>query len=449
MKLFVREKYFYERFFSLTITIALQNVIVFGVNLADNVMLGRYTESALSGVALVNQIQFLLQMFVMGIGEGLIIIASRAWGAKDTDSIKRALSVTMRLCLGVTAALFFTVLLLPHQVMSLFSNDEAVLGEAVRYLRIICFSYPFFAVTNMLLCGLRSVETVKIGFYVSLTTLLTNVALNYILIFGKFGAPRLGVEGAAIATLISRVIETAIVIVFVGRFDRKLALRLRDFKLFDRAVLVQYLRVGSPVFWSSAMWGAAMAVQTAILGHMGSATIAANSIATTVFQILSVVTYGSASATAVIIAKTIGEGRVGRVREYAVTAQVLFLIIGVLTGLMVFVCKDLVISFYDISAQARALAVQFMTVLSVTVVGTSYQMAALTGIVRGGGDTKFVLINDLIFMWGIVLPTSWAAAFWLNLPPLAVFICLKSDQILKCFVAVVKVNRFRWIKTNT
>ncbi len=449
MKLFVREKYFYERFFSLTITIALQNVIVFGVNLADNVMLGRYTESALSGVALVNQIQFLLQMFVMGIGEGLIIIASRAWGAKDTDSIKRALSVTMRLCLGVTAALFFTVLLLPHQVMSLFSNDEAVLGEAVRYLRIICFSYPFFAVTNMLLCGLRSVETVKIGFYVSLTTLLTNVVLNYILIFGKFGAPRLGVEGAAIATLISRVIETAIVIVFVGRFDRKLALRLRDFKLFDRAVLVQYLRVGSPVFWSSAMWGAAMAVQTAILGHMGSATIAANSIATTVFQILSVVTYGSASATAVIIAKTIGEGRVGRVREYAVTAQVLFLIIGVLTGLMVFVCKDLVISFYDISAQARALAVQFMTVLSVTVVGTSYQMAALTGIVRGGGDTKFVLINDLIFMWGIVLPTSWAAAFWLNLPPLAVFICLKSDQILKCFVAVVKVNRFRWIKTNT
>ena len=301
----------------------------------------------------------------------------------------------------------------------------------------------------MLLCGLRSVETVKIGFYVSLTTLFTNVALNYILIFGKFGAPRLGVEGAAIATLISRVIETAIVIVFVGRFDRKLALRLRDFKLFDRAVLVQYLRVGSPVFWSSAMWGAAMAVQTAILGHMGSATIAANSIATTVFQILSVVTYGSASATAVIIAKTIGEGRVGRVREYAVTAQVLFLIIGVLTGLMVFVCKDLVISFYDISAQARALAVQFMTVLSVTVVGTSYQMAALTGIVRGGGDTKFVLINDLIFMWGIVLPTSWAAAFWLNLPPLAVFICLKSDQILKCFVAVVKVNRFRWIKTNT
>lgn len=449
MKLFVREKYFYERFFSLTITIALQNVIVFGVNLADNVMLGRYTESALSGVALVNQIQFLLQMFVMGIGEGLIIIASRAWGAKDTDSIKRALSVTMRLCLGVTAALFFTVLLLPHQVMSLFSNDEAVLGEAVRYLRIICFSYPFFAVTNMLLCGLRSVETVKIGFYVSLTTLFTNVALNYILIFGKFGAPRLGVEGAAIATLISRVIETAIVIVFVGRFDRKLALRLRDFKLFDRAVLMQYLRVGSPVFWSSAMWGAAMAVQTAILGHMGSATIAANSIATTVFQILSVVTYGSASATAVIIAKTIGEGRVGRVREYAVTAQVLFLIIGVLTGLMVFVCKDLVISFYDISAQARALAVQFMTVLSVTVVGTSYQMAALTGIVRGGGDTKFVLINDLIFMWGIVLPTSWAAAFWLNLPPLAVFICLKSDQILKCFVAVVKVNRFRWIKTNT
>ena len=193
-----------------------------------------------------------------------------------------------------------------------------------------------------------------------------------------------------------------------------------------------------------------MMVQTAILGHMGMTTIGANSIAVTVFQVLTVITYGSASAASVLIGKTIGEGNVGRVRQYAKTLQVLFVLIGAATGLVLFLCRDAVLLLYSgVSQEIRLLARQFMTVLSVTVCGTAYQMAVLTGVVRGGGDTRFVMINDLIFMWGLVLPLSLAAAYLWGWPPVAVFICLKCDQLLKCLVAVVKVNRYKWIRVLT
>lgn len=189
-----------------------------------------------------------------------------------------------------------------------------------------------------------------------------------------------------------------------------------------------------------------MMVQTAIIGRLGVDTIAANGIATTMFQIISVICYGSASAATVLTGKTIGEGDLNRVKTNARTMQVLFLVIGGATGAALYLLGNVIINLYIIPADAKSLALLFMWVLSITVVGTAYQMACLTGIVRGGGDTKFVFHNDIIFMWGIVLPLSLLSAFVFKYPPLIVFICLKLDQVLKCFVAAVKVNRFKWIK---
>ncbi len=446
MAVFVKDKEFYQRFFSLTIVIALQNVIVFSVNLADNIMLGAYAQDALSGVALCNQIQFILQMLVMGVGEGMLVFAARYWGEKRIDPIWRITNIGMLLAVVSSLLLAAVVYLWPHQTLRLLSDEEPVLAEGVRYLKIICFTYPIFAVTNILLSMLRSVETVRIGFYVSLAALLANVFLNYALIFGHFGFPRMGVEGAAIATLISRVLEMLIVLFYTFFVDKKVRLRLHAFGKLDLSLLKDYFRYGSPVLFSNLSWGVAMAVQTAILGRMGSDTIAANSIATTVMQIMSVVAYASASATSVVIGKAIGEGRISDVKAYAKTLQVLYLIIGVVTGAAIFVSKDAIISLYNVTDTARELAVIFMIVLAFTSLGTAYQMPCLTGIVRAGGDTAFVLKNDAIFQWCIILPVSLLAAFVFNASPLVVFICLKSDQVLKCAVAVPKVNRYTWIR---
>src|SRR5690554_1070162 len=321
MSLFVRESSFYKRFFILTLIIGLHNIITFGVNLSDSLMIGRYSEAALSGVAIANQIQFVLLMLIMGVGEGVVIMASRYWGSKDTTSIKKIASIGMRLSIGLGVIIWAIVFFYPQLVLSLFTNDQTVIAEGIRYVKIICFSYIFFSITSILLATMRSVETVKIGFMLASTTLVINVCLNYMLIYGHFGFPSLGVQGTAIATLTARIVELFIVCVYVKRFDQKIYLKLRDFFHFEMDLFKRYVQIGSPILMSNFIWGVAMATQTAILGHMGASAISANSIATTIFQIVSVMVFASASATTIVIGKTIGEGHMDKIKAYAKTSE--------------------------------------------------------------------------------------------------------------------------------
>lgn len=450
MKLFVRDKGFYKSFLSMTAVLAVQNLISFAVNLADNIMIGGYSQDALSGIAMVNQVQFLLQMMILGIGGGITVLGSQYWGQHRVEPVRKVTSAGMVLALIVGAAITMVSYFFPEWTLSILTDEAAVIREGSRYMVIVCFSFFLYAITNTLLYALRSVETVVIGFVVTLTALVFNVVLNYGLIYGNLGMPELGVEGAAIATLISRIVEFTIVLGYVLFFDKKI--RWRPLELFrqDKAIFADYIRVGMPVILSETVWGIAMGAQTAILGRMGENTIAANSIATTIFQVVSVITYAAANASGVVIGKTVGEGDVPRVKAYTKTLQIIFILIGVFTGSVLWLCKDAILSLYtSIDQQTYNLTIQFITVLCFTVVGTSYQVACLTGIVTGGGDTKFVLINDLIHQWLIVIPSAFLSAFVFHGPLWVTFLCLKSDQILKCFVAIIKVNRYRWIHKLT
>ncbi|MBR5312419.1 MAG: MATE family efflux transporter [Clostridia bacterium] len=444
---------FWRRYGRLLVTIAFQNVIVYGVNLLDNIMLGRYSELALSGVFIVNQLQFLLQMMLNGVADGTVVISSRHWGEKNIPGIKKTAACGLLIGLSLSGIMMIAALAAPVPLLSIFTDKAYVIEEATKYLRIVCFSYIFFAASQVMLGMLRSVESAFVGFIASCISLLVNLVLNYTLIFGKFGAPELGIEGAAIATLAARVVETGYIVVYLAFFDRKLKVKAAEMFRTSREAVGKFLRVSLPVVLSGTSWGIAMGMQTAILGRLTDPVISANSIASTVFQIISVFSYGSATAASVMIGKTIGEGKDAgadllkkEVMHRAHVLQIVFLCIGSATGLALFLFKDFIIGFYNITPDTMTLAIQFMTVLSVTVIGSSYQMPCLTGIVRGGGDTKFVLFNDIIFMWGLVLPSSFAAAFIFELHPVFIFICLKADQILKCIVAVVKVNSGNWMK---
>ncbi|MBE6726385.1 MAG: MATE family efflux transporter [Ruminococcaceae bacterium] len=446
---------FWRRWAVLLLTVAGQNIIVYGVNLADNIMIGRLgaaAEMAISAVFIVNQIQFLLQMILNGVADGTVVICSRYWGEKNLADIKKAASAALRTGLIISAVMLAAVQIFPRPILSIFTDKPAVIDEAVRYIRIVSFSYVFFAATQVLLGMLRSVECAMVGFVDSCAALVVNLVLNYGLIFGHFGLPAMGIRGAAIATLVSRIVELSIVVLYLAFLDRRLRVKPAELFRTDREITGKFFKVALPVMASGTSWGIAMAIQTAFLGHLEESVITANSIASTLFQVVSVFIYGSATASSVMIGKTMGEGRDDpdglkkEIRHRAGWMQILFLCLGAATGLILFSSRGLILGFYDIGPETERLARQFMAVLSVTVVGTAYQMACLTGIVRGGGDTKFVFINDLIFMWGIILPTSYLAAFVFQFPPVVIFACLKADQILKCFVAVVKVNRYGWMK---
>ncbi len=440
---------FYKSYFSMTLVIALQNLVVYSVSLADNVMLGRYNELALSGVALCNQIQYFLQMTVMGIGAAMVVLASQYWGKKDTQSIQKIIAVGFWVAVLVSVLLWCAAFFFPRWCLGLLTDDQEVIGEGVKYLKIICFTYVFFGMTNTLLAGLRSVETVRIGFFVSGSTLIINVCLNYLLIYGNFGAPRLGSQGAAIATLTSRVVEFGIICFYLKVVDRKIRFQFRSLLHLDRVILRKFVRVGAPAIGGDSMWGIAQGAQTAIIGRLGASAIVASSIATTILQILTVIIHGSANATGVVTGKWIGAGKIEELKRYVKRLQFVFLGLGLVTGTVLFLVKDFILGFYAITPETKLMAEHFILILCVTTVGTGYQLNVLTGFVRGGGDTSFVLINDSIFMWLIVLPASALAAFVFHAPPEIVFLCLKSDQILKSFVALVKVNRWKWIRVLT
>ncbi len=444
-----RDAGFYRRFFSLTGVIALQNVLVFSVNLADNIMLGKYSEPAMSGASLCNQIQFLLMMLVVGTANGISVICSQYWGKGKVLPIKRVFAVGMATGLAMALLLGAVVLAFPQGVLRLLTDETEIIAEGAEYLKIMGFSYCIFAATNIILGVLRSVETVKIGFAVSAVSLFVNITLNYGLIYGRLGMPEMGIRGAAFATLAARTAELLIVCVYLFCIDKKLRVRPLDLLKIEKDYFRDYIRTGFPLVASSGSWGIAMGVQTAILGRLGASAISANSIATTLFQVVSVLHQSSANAAGVIIGTTVGKGDIPRVKEYSKTLQLLFVAVGIVAGSIIFFAKAPIISLYNVTADSARLSDVFLTVLSVTVVGTAYQMPALTGIVSGGGSTRFVLFNDMIFMWGIVLPLSALSAFVFRFPVWVTFSLLKCDQILKCAVAAVKVNRFRWIKDVT
>lgn len=442
-------KSFYRNFFSIYAVLVLQNVITISVNLADNMMLGAYSETSLAGVAAVNQIQFVFQQILTALGEGVVIICSQYWGKRQTGPMKRIAATAMRLGLIVAMILFLAVSLFPVQAVGIFTTNGPIIQEGVDYLKIIRFTYLFFAVTQLLLATLRSTEVVKIAFYLSVMTFFVNCGINYLLIYGKFGAPQMGTAGAAVGTLAARILECCILIVYMAKREKNLNIRLRDYLRFDRLLLKDYIRITGPMVLVQGLWGVNTALQTAILGHMTSAAIAANSAASTIFMLVKSTAVGAASTASVIIGKTVGTGDIGRVKSYAGKMQRLFLVIGMISGIILFFIRIPILSLYDLSASTKEMANTFLIILSVVCVGMSYQMPTNNGIIRGGGNAMFVVRMDLISIWMIVIPLSLVMAFVVKASPAVVVCCLNADQIFKCVPAFLESHYGNWIRRLT
>ena len=439
----------YRRFLSLAVVLVLQNVVTLCVNLADNMMLGAYSETALAGVAAVNQIQFVYQQLLHALGDGVVIVGSQYWGKNQTVPMKRLASAAMRFGLVLSIALFAVVSLIPYRVMGIFTRDSGIIAEGARYLNSIRFTYLFFAVTQILLATLRSVETVKIAFKLSVLTLFVNCGITYVLINGHFGAPEMGVKGAAIGTLAARILECIVLLLYISKRERKLNLKWRDYLAWDRILTGDYLKVTIPMLTVQGLWGVNTALQTVILGHMTANAIAANSVASTLFLMVKSMAVGSAAATSVMIGKAVGSGDCDRAVSYARSLQRIFVLIGIVSGTLLFFIRIPVLSLYDLSAETREMANTFLIILSVVCVGMSYQMPTNNGIIRGGGNPMFVVKMDLISIWLIVIPVSLFMAFVVKASPVVVVCCLNADQIFKVVPAFLEVRYGNWMRKLT
>ncbi len=449
MRLLTRDRSFYNVLLAISVPITLQNLITFGVSMMDTVMIGLLGQAPLSAGSLANQFFFVFMIFTFGIAGGANVMIAQYWGRGDTEMIRKTMSIMYRTML--VGAVLFTLagLFFPRQIMSIFTPDQEVIELGASYMRILAPTCLLTGITNTTLQSFRAVGTVKISVAVNGTALVINTFLNWVLIFGNLGAPRLEIVGAAIATFISRIVECTIVLVYTLRLEKKVKLRLKDLKHVEKSMLSDYFPVALPVLCNEMLWSLSSSVISVIIGRLGTDFVAANSICSVVFQLVSVVTFGVSAAAATITGNTIGTGDYERTRERARTLMVLSVLIGFCSCAVMYFVRPLVISFYNVPEATKLIADQLLTVGSVIVFFQTIASVSLMGILRGGGDGHFVLVVDVVFMWITAIPIGALAAFLWKLPIPIVYAFLKSDEVLKSLTAVIRLKKGTWIRDVT
>ncbi len=449
MAVWVRDRSFYKTLLLLSLPVVAQNVVTFGTGFIGNVMVGSLGKYAIAGVFQANQIQSLLQMILLGTSGALQVLSTQYWGRRDVDHVKSIVAIAFRLTFVLTTALWLATVLWPTQIVSLFTNDAPTIAEGVRFLRYAGLSYVFFGISQLLIQAMRSVEDVKVGFLVSILTFCSSLLLNGILVKGWFGIASRGVEGAGIAIVVARALEAGAMVLYLAFGDRRLRMEFRDLFRFDPLLRRDYYKYGLPVIAGQLVWATNQLAGNAIVGRLGPEAMSAASIAGMMYMLVSIVSLGVAQGVGIITGKTVGAGEYEKMKLYARTIQLIFVGIGFLATFVVLLGARPLLSLYDVDEATRTVALQFMTVLVFTAIGTNYQGMCLGGLVRAGGDTSFVFLNDTIFVFLTVLPSAFLAAFVFHAPAWVVFACLKSDQLTKVPVAIVKINRFRWMKNLT
>ena len=422
---------FYRTVIALVVPMALQNLINVGVTAADVIMLGAVGEDALSGASLAGQVQYIMTLFLFGLTSGATVLTAQYWGKGDKDAIEKILGIAVKTAVFVTALFTAAALVVPGLLLRIFTGDPVVIAEGIKYLRIVAFTYIMIGITQAYLYIMRSVERVIVATVVYLLSLICNIIMNSIFIFGLLGLPAMGISGAALGTLCARILEVVLVAGYARFFNKDIKLRLRYVLHTDKVLFGDFMKYALPVVINEVMWGLGTAANTAILGHMGSPVVAANSVAQVARQLATVVSFGLSSAAAIYLGKTIGEKRMEHARAYAKRFIGLSLIMGVLGGAVILIASPVASAFLSLSAEAKDYLRIMFFVMSYFVVGQAFNTTMVVGIFRSGGDTRFGLILDVSTMWCCSILLGFLAAFVFKLSVPVVYMILMSDEIIK------------------
>lgn len=439
----------YHRMLVIAVPIAFQNILNFAVNMLDTVMLGSLGEVAMSAASLANQLFFILTMLVFGITGGSNVLVAQFWGLQDKAAINKVLSYTYRI--GICSALLLTLagLLMPGQFLGVFTSDQQVIEAGIPYLRILALSYLFYTITTITTGTLRCVHVLRISVILSAASLVINGVLNWILIFGKLGFPPMGVTGAAIATVIARLAEFVILIWFIWKREDRLRLSLKNLKQLDRSFMGNYVRNTVPVVCNELFWSVGATVLAIIMGRMGTEVVAANSIHSVTSQLCGVMMQGVNAAASVMIGNTIGAKLYQEIPILKAQLRKTSVVVGFAAAGLVLLLRPFMISLYNVSDLTKSYAFQIMTAGAIIEIFRATQTMNNMGILRGAGDARFVMINDLVFLWGLAVPLGFMAGLVWHWPIVAVYCVLQCEQFFKLITSSIRLRSDRWIKNVT
>ena len=451
----IRDREFYKTIFRISLPAAFQALVSFLVVVADDIMVSKLSggASAQAAVTQVNSLTAFYTATLTGLVSGSSVLIAQYWGKRDMMRIRKVFSIVFWICITTALVFTFVARLFPGAVTGLVisAKETQVSGLAREYLRIACLTFLPYAVTTALIGMLRSIEVVKITLVTTVVALALNISLNALLIFGLCGFPALGVSGAAIATLITRIVEMAMVVAYTFCIQKQLAIKPKNLLEIDRTLARDYARYGLPVGLTDMQWSLIGILKSAIIGQMGVAFMAANSIASSMANLGTMFTFALAGGACVVVGKAVGKGDYDAAREYSKTIQLMFLMIGIAMAALVFALRVPFTRLYGSAKdpEVYSLATTMIAILAVTLIGTSYHASCFIGINRGAGDSRFVAMVDSICGWLIVIPATALCAFVFKAPLPVVFLATRVDQCFKWVIAMLRLRGDKWIRNVT
>lgn len=439
-------KELYQKMAKIAIPISLQSLITVGINLMDTVMLSSMGDAQLSASSLASEFINVFIICCMGIGMGASVLTARFWGMRDMVSLKKSVTIMLRFDFVLSSVFTVITWIVPIHIMRIYTNDADIVRYGVIYLTWLLPTYFCTAFSQTCSIVLRSVGQVQIPLISTLMAFFVNVFFNWIFIFGNLGAPRMEIAGAALGTLISRAFEMLFICGYFFVCDKRIRYRFLDLTINCRDILSEYTRVSIPVLISDSLLALGNSTVAVVMGHIGKAFVAANSVTVVVQRLSSVLTQGISNASGIITGHTMGEGDYQKAQRQGYAFLGIGFIIGCLAAVLIAVMRTPIINYYQVSDEAKTIALQLLDAILIIVIFQSMNSILTKGVLRAGGDTKFLMVGDILFLWLASIPLGALAGLVFHLPAFWIYIFLKIDQIIKCVWCFFRLKSGKWLK---
>lgn len=446
LKSVFEDRKFLRRIIAIGVPITIQMMLNTILNLVDNMMIGSLGESSIAAVGLANKVFFVFTLLLFGVVSGSSILTAQYFGKRDIRNIRRVLGMSLIIGLSGAILFMFAGLFIPKAVMRIFTPSEGTISIGASYLMIVAISYPITAITNCYIALLRATNKVKAPVFISLVSILVNVVLNYTFIFGNFGAPKLGVQGAAIATVIARVVECVSILSIVYISNGEAAAKLRELIEFDKEFIKKYFITVSPVIANEFMWGLGVTMYSLVYGRMGDSAVAAITITQNVEQICIVIFQGLSSATAVILGNELGANKLKDAEKHAKSFFVLQLMLTIVMGIVCMLIRRPLIELFSVETNVARDITRCLTVFVCYLPFRMFNLINIVGVLRSGGDTKASLLLDITGVWFVGIPFAFLGGIVLGLPIYYVYAMITIEEVYKFILGFKRYKQKKWLR---
>lgn len=448
MRTIFKDKTFLKAMIAIALPITLQNLVASSVNMLDTLMITSLGEESLAAVGLANQVFFFYAVTIFGVATGSSVFVSQFWGKGDVKNIGRILGISLAITSVLGALFTLAALFVPEFIMKIFSEDSEVIRLGVDYLRIVSLSYIITGISFAYAVASRSIGQAKMPMIASIVSFLVNLIFNYLLIFGKFGFPQLGVKGAAYGTIIARAAEIGLMLysIYSNKNNNPLAHSFKSMTDWTGDFIRKYFKTAYPVILNEALWSLGTVLYSLAYAKIGTEAAAAVQILNTVQNIFMVLSRGLANACTVMVGNKIGADEEDEAVVYADNFMILSAALGLVLGVLIYFSKDLILIFFrNLTPSMYNTSRNLLIVLAASFFIRSFNGTLIVGVLRGGGDTKFSMLLEMGSVWLVGVPLAFLGALVFRFPVYYVFLLVNIEEIVKAAIGILRVKSKKWV----